>query len=168
MFLKMNKLSIVISAYNEAERIEKCLKSSMFANEIILVDNQSIDDTVRIAKKYTSKIFSQRNDPFAIDLLKNTGFEKAENEWILSVDADEEISKELSEEIENLLNEKPSEDGFWIPRKNYMFGKWIKENTGWYPDYQLRLFRKGKGKFLSKHVHGDIKLNGNSGKLKIT
>ncbi len=163
----MKKLSAVVSAYNEENRIEKCLASLKFADEIILVDNSSTDGTAEIAEKYTSKIFSQKNNPSAIDLLKNLGFEKATNEWILSVDADEEISGELSEEIQGKLKENISDgiNGFWIPRRNFIFGKWI-EHSGWYPDLQLRLFRKGKGKFIKKHVHEPIMLEGRSDELK--
>jgi len=166
----MSKISAVISAFNEEKNLEKCLKSLSFADEIIVVDNQSSDRTLDIAKKYTNKVFTQKNNPKEIDIQKNFGFEKATNEWILSIDADEEISKELADEIGKILDAKPSTisniNGFWIPRKNYMFGKWIKENSGWYPDYQLRLFRKGKGKYKSQHVHEDLSIDGETEKLK--
>jgi glycosyltransferase involved in cell wall biosynthesis len=166
----MSKVSAVISAFNEEKNIERCLKSLSFADEIVVVDNSSSDKTSEIAKQYTDKIFTQKNNPAAIDLQKNFGFEKATNEWILSIDADEEVSNELAEEIRHILNAKPSSmasiNGFWIPRKNFMFGKWIKENTGWYPDYQLRLFRKGQGKYESKAVHKDLFVEGETEKLK--
>ena len=166
----MSKVSAVISAYNEEKNIQRCLDSLSFADEIVVVDNSSSDNTAEIAKKYTEKIFTQKNNPGQIDIQKNFGFEKTSSDWILSIDADEEVSKELSEEIKKILNSKPSSvaniNGFWIPRKNYMFGKWIKENTGWYPDYQLRLFRKGKGKYQSQHVHEDLSVEGETEKLK--
>jgi glycosyltransferase involved in cell wall biosynthesis len=166
----MNKISAVISAFNEEKNIERCLKSLSFADEIVVVDNSSTDQTAKIAKKYTDKVFAQKNDPKLIDLQKNFGFEKASNEWILSIDADEEISTELAKEIQTILNAKPSElaniNGYWIPRKNYMFGKWIKNNTGWYPDYQLRLFKKGKGQYESKKVHEDLVVEGETEKLR--
>lgn len=166
----MSKISAVISAYNEEKNIERCLKSLSFADEIVVVDNSSSDKTVEIAKKYTDQIFTQKNNPNLIDLQKNFGFEKATNEWVLSIDADEEVSLELAEEVKKILAAKPSSianiHGFWIPRKNLMFGKWIKENTGWYPDYQLRFFRKGEGKYESKSVHKDLVLEGETEKLK--
>lgn len=165
----MNKLSAVISAYNEEKNIERCLKSLDFAGEIIVIDNESLDKTSEISQKYTKKIFKQKNNPNEIDIQKNFGFEKASNEWILSIDADETVSKELSEEIKTILSAKPTSiagiNGFWIPRKNYIFGKWI-EHTGWYPDLQLRLFRKGKAKYTKKHIHEDITLEGASANLK--
>jgi glycosyltransferase involved in cell wall biosynthesis len=163
----MSKVSAVISAFNEEKNIERCLKSLSFADEIVVVDNSSLDKTAEVAKKYTSKIFTQKNNPAEIDLQKNFGFEKATNEWILSIDADEEVSSALAEEIRQLVSSKSSMvNGYWIPRKNFMFGKWIKENTGWYPDYQLRLFRKGKGKYESKAVHKDLFIEGETGKLQ--
>jgi len=166
----MSKVSVVISAFNEEKNIERCLKSLSFAEEIVVVDNQSSDRTSDIARKYTKKVFTQKNNPKQIDIQKNFGFEKATNEWILSIDADEEVSPALAEEIKEVLSAKPSStaniQGFWIPRKNYMFGKWIKENTGWYPDYQLKLFRKGKGRYESKFVHKDLSIEGETEKLK--
>lgn len=165
----MGKFSAVVSAYNEEKNIERCLKSLKFVDEIIVIDNDSTDSTAKIAKKFTEKIFKQKNNPLEIDLQKNFGFEKATNEWILSIDADEQVSPELAVEIQKILGAKSSSikniDGFWIPRKNFIFGKWI-EHTGWYPDLQLRLFRKGKGKYIAKHVHEDLKLDGSSAKLK--
>lgn len=160
----MSKLSAVVSAFNEEKNIERCLKSLSFANEIIVVDNSSLDKTSELAKKYTTKIFVQKNDPNLIDLQKNFGFEKASHDWILSIDADEEVSKELSEEIKKIIKKADGANGYWIPRKNIIFGKFI-EHTGWYPDPQLRLFKKGKGKFVKAHVHEPIKLDGESAYL---
>lgn len=160
-----NTISAVISAYNEEKNIERCLKSLGFVDEIIVVDHESTDNTGAIAKKLTDKVYSEKNDPTNIDMQKNFGFSKASSDWILSIDADEEVSPELAKEIKTKIDNDSGLIGFWIPRKNYMFGKWIKENTGWYPDYQLRLFRKGKGKYESKHVHEDLKVDGETEKL---
>ena len=169
----MSKLSVVISAYNEENKIASCLESAGFADEIIFVDNLSTDKTEEIARKYTKNIYKQKNDPTCIDLQKNFGFSKATGDWILSLDADEEISPELKDEIKKVLdnrqssivNRKSNVNGYWIPRKNYIFGKWI-EHSGWYPDYQLRLFRKGKGKYTNKHVHEDLGVDGETASLK--
>lgn len=159
----MNKISAVVMAYNEEKNIERCLKSLAFADEIIVVNNKSLDKTEELAKKFTNKIFTQENNPLQIDIQKNFGFSKAENEWILSLDADEEVSKELAAEIQLTLNLNSENlqgiNGFWIPRKNYIFGKWI-EYSGWYPDLQLRLFRKSEGKYSSKHVHEHLEVSG--------
>lgn len=159
----MKKISAVISVFNEEKNIERCLKSLVFADEIIVVDNSSTDRTNELAKKFTKKIYIQANDPVKIDLQKNLGFSKATGDWILSVDADEEVSPELAQEIKGVMDS--SVNGYYIPRKNIIFGKWI-EHSGWYPDFQLRLFKKGKGKFTKIHVHEPLSLDGEIKYLK--
>lgn len=162
-------LSIVISAYNEEKKIEDCLKSAIFADEIIFVDNTSSDKTVEIAKKYTSKIFVRQNN-LMLNVNKNFGFGKAKGDWILSLDADERVSPELAKEVQDEIGNLKLEignsgiAGYWIPRKNIIFGKWIK-HTGWYPDYQLRLFKNSKGRFAEKHVHEMIEIEGETKRL---
>ena len=161
----MNKLSVVISAYNEERNIKDCLESvRRLADEIIVVDNSSTDRTGEIARKYTKKVFEQKNDPKNIDLQKNFGFSKATGDWILSLDADERLTPELTKEIKGKIGNSPPLAGYWIPRKNIIFGKWI-QNDMWWPDYQLKLFKKGKGKFWKNDVHKALVLEGGSGKL---
>lgn len=167
----MVKLSVVITAYNEEEKIRECLESvKSLADEIIIVDNSSTDNTAAIAKKYTKKIFTQKNDPLNIDIKKNFGFGKATGEWILSLDADERVTPELAKEIRSVIDRRQSSleesiVGYWIPRKNIIFGKWMR-HTGWYPDYQLRLFRKGKGAYKQTHVHEPLALDGHTAYLQ--
>lgn len=145
------KVSIVISAYNEERKIEDCLKSvADIADEIILVDNTSSDKTIEIAKKYTDKIYSRENNKM-LNINKNFGFSKAHNNWILNLDADERVTPELADEILG-IDENTEMNGFFIPRKNILFGKWMQHSI-WWPDYQLRLFRKKEGRFPEKHVH---------------
>lgn len=166
------KLSVVISAFNEEKKISDCLASVAWADEIILIDGQSTDKTAEIAKKFGAKVYTRENN-LMLNVNKNFGFTKAENEWILSIDADERVTPELREEIEKitksslppLLKGDGGFSGFWIPRKNIIFGKWI-QHTGWYPDQQLRLFKKDHGRFEEKHVHEMIKLQGEVGHLK--
>lgn len=158
-------LSVVISAFNEEKKIEECLSSVSFADEIIIVNNNSSDKTAEIARKYTSKIFDRPNNPM-LNINKNFGFSKATGDWILSLDADERITPELTREIIRTLKIKSSKpNGYWISRKNIIFGKWIKSQM-WWPDYQLRLFRRGKGRFAEKHVHEYLKVIGETEKLK--
>ena len=122
----MNKLSVVVTVFNEEKNIERCLKSLRFADEIVVVDNSSEDQTLSLAKKYTDRVYSQKNDPKLIDIQKNFGFKKATGDFILSVDADEEVSEELSREIKKILKETPENvNGYLVPRKNFIFGKWI-------------------------------------------
>lgn len=159
------KLSVVISAYNEEKMIEDCLSSvKTIADEIVFVDNSSIDRTATIARKYTDKVFKVPNDPVMLNKNKNFGFSKTTGDWILSLDADERITPTLGKEIlKEIKKEKYS--GFEIPRKNIIFGKWIKHSI-WWPDYNLRLFKKENGKFPLKHVHEKIEIKGEIGKLE--
>ena len=162
----MSTLSIVITAYNEEKKIRVCLESAKFADELIFVDNSSTDNTAKIAKEYTKHVYSQPNEPTKIDLQKNTGIEKATSDWVLVLDADEQISSELRKEIKEVLEDDPKElNGFWMPRKNIIFDKWI-QHCGWYPDFQLRLFRKGKGKYEKVHYHEPIAVVGQTAKLR--
>jgi (heptosyl)LPS beta-1,4-glucosyltransferase len=156
-------ISVVISAFNEEEKIKDALESVLWADEIIVVDNSSTDDTSRIAKKYTKHVFVKENNPM-LNVNKNFGFQKATGDWILSLDADERITDELAREIKEKTGSEDEVVGYWIPRKNIIFGKWM-EHSGWYPDLQLRFFKRGKGKFAEEHVHEMITLQGESGEL---
>lgn len=160
----MERISVVISAFNEEARIEKCLQAASFADEIIFIDNSSTDNSVKIAKKYTSKVYKRQNNPM-LNINKNYGFTKATGDWILSLDADEVLTSELITEITKVINKESGVNGYWIPRKNIIFGKWI-QNSIWWPDYQLRLFKKGTGKFAEKHVHEMITIEGQTEKLQ--
>ncbi len=153
-------ISVVISAYNEEKNIAACIESvESLASEVIVVDNSSKDATAMIAKKSGAKVYTQENNPKKIDLQKNYGFDKANGEWILSLDADERVTQKLSQEIKNILQQEDNVNGYLIPRKNIIFGKWIR-NSIWWPDYQMRLFKKGKGKFLKASVHKQIEIKG--------
>jgi glycosyltransferase involved in cell wall biosynthesis len=139
------------------------LKSVDFANEVILVDCSSTDKTAEIAKEAGAKVFKRENN-LMLNVNKNYGFTKAENEWILNLDADERVTTGLREEIEKILKSSTDITAFSIPRKNIIFGKWIR-HTGWYPDLQTRLFRRGKAKFPEVHVHEQIKVDGEISEL---
>lgn len=161
----MKKISVVISAYNEEAMIEDCLKSVKdVADEIIFVDNTSSDKTVEIAERFTKKVYIRSNDPVMLNKNKNFGFTKAIGDWIISFDADERITPELSAEIRKAISTNQY-SGYEIPRKNIIFGKWIQHSI-WWPDYNLRLFRRGKGKFAQKHVHEKIEIDGKVARLK--
>ncbi len=158
------KVSVVISAFNEEKKLPDCLESvKKIADEIIVINNSSTDSTEKIAKKYTDKVYTRENLAM-LNVNKNFGFSKASGSWILNLDADERVTKELEEEISKIPDSAP-ENGFLIPRKNILFGKWIKHSI-WWPDYQLRLFRRNKGKFAEKHVHEYVEVDGEVGKLQ--
>lgn len=159
----MEKISVVIITKNEAEDIKDCLESVKELNEIIVIDCGSTDDTVKIAKKYTKRVLYRKWDNYANQ--KNFGISKAKNRWVLSIDADERISRYLKQEIKSL---KFDYDGYLIPVKNIFLKRWLKHG-GQYPDYHLRLFDRFKGKFELKNrqVHEGISVkSGNTGRLK--
>ncbi len=158
-----SRLSVVISAYNEENNIKDCIVSVKFADEIIVVDNESTDNTSKIAKEAGSLVFSKKNN-LMLNVNKNFGFTKARNDWILSIDADERITPELAKAIAAVLDTGGGINGYWIPRKNIIFGKWMRSGI-WWPDYQLRLFRKDKGRFEERHVHEYIQVTGETQKM---
>jgi len=160
----MSKLSVTIITYNEEENIKHCLESVKWSDEIVIVDSFSSDKTVEIAREFTPKVFQNKWTNFSEQ--KNLALEKASNEWVLSVDADERATAKLKEEILTILNsEFQSFNGYYIPRRNHYLGRWIR-HCGWYPDYKLRLFRKEKGRFNERTVHESVVLEGRKGYLK--
>lgn len=156
------KLSVLIIAGNEEKNIRDCLESVKWADEIIVVDSESKDKTVEIAKEYTEKVFINMWEGFAAQ--RKYSLSKASNEWILSLDADERISPELKIEITNTINNPAGFSGYYIPRRNYFLDKIIK-SCFWYPDYQLRLFKKESANVTDKKVHEGFFVSGETGKL---
>lgn len=159
------KISAVVSTYNNESVIEDCLKSLDFADEIVVVDHRSSDKTAQIAKRFTPRVFLEDNDPLNIDIQKNVGFEKAKGDWILSVDSDERISPELAHEIKETILSEQEFVAYKMKRKNIIFGKWI-EHSIWWPDYKVRLFKKGKGSYGSQQVHRELVVDGQIGTLQ--
>lgn len=158
-------ISIVISAFNEGKKLDRTLGAVSWADEIIVVDNESTDNTKEIAAKYTKKIYSRQND-LMLNRNKNFGFGEATSDWILNLDADEVVTPALRKEIQDTLKKNDAQfDGYWMPRKNIIFGKWISHGF-WWPDKQLRLFRRGKGKFPGRFIHEHIKIEGASKELQ--
>ncbi len=153
-------ISVIIIAKNEEQNIEDCLRSVQWADEIILVDSESEDRTLEIARGYTQKIFTRKWEGYSKQ--KNYALSLASNEWILSVDADERVSPELRDEIRSGLAE--GFDGFTISRRNYFLGKHI-TGCGWDNDLQLRLFKKSKTTVTDRLVHESFEVNGKIGKL---
>jgi glycosyltransferase involved in cell wall biosynthesis len=156
-------ISVVVSAYNEEAALGRCLSSVSFADEIIVVDNSSLDKTAQIARKFTKNVFKQPN-LLMLNINKNYGFSKAKSDWILNLDADEEVPPDLAREILSQVAGNPPENGFWIKRKNIIFGKWITHGL-WWPDKQIRLLRRVKGKFPCVHIHEYIAVEGQVGEL---
>ncbi|PWT88093.1 MAG: glycosyl transferase family 2 [Acidobacteria bacterium] len=135
------KISAVVHTCNSEETLEKALQSIAWADETIVVDMQSVDRTLEIARNFTDRIFTAPKRP-RVDGIRNEYNAKATNEWILVLDSDESLPADAKEEIEALIDKHGKRyDAFAIPRLNYIAGQ-IMKGTGWYPDHQIRLFRK--------------------------
>jgi glycosyltransferase involved in cell wall biosynthesis len=139
------KLSVVINTKNAETTIENTLKSVKFADEIIVVDMKSTDNTIDIVSKFTDKIFAHADIGY-VEPARNFAIKKATGDWVLIVDADEEVPQELRKAIQGIIKTsdagEETADCYYIPRRNLIFNKAM-ERTGWWPDYVLRLFKKG-------------------------
>jgi len=135
------KISAVINTYNEEKNLERALRSLVWAEEIIVVDMESTDKTLEIAAKFNAKVYSH---PYVgyVEPARNLGLEKANGDWIFILDADEEATLLLGKKLRQLSENIEGKTYFRLPRKNILFDKWI-QHTGWWPDYQIRFFRKG-------------------------
>ncbi len=156
-------LSVVVITKNEEQNIGRCLESVKWADEIILVDTQSTDRTCEIAGKYGARIFSPEWRGYG--RAKREGVRLAKGRWILSVDADEEVSPELAEEIKGIMHNEANRSGFFMARRTNFLGRWIR-HSGWSPDLVLRLFLKAEGNFDEAVVHEKVILNGETGYLR--
>lgn len=157
----MIKISVVIISKNSAKYLKKCLKSVNWADEIVLVDNDSTDQTIEIAKDFGVKVFE--HDWLGWAKQKNLAISLTKNNWVLSLDTDEVLDEELIQSIESV--DGGTFDGYELNRKNLYAGKWVK-HCGWYPDWQLRLFKKGKMQYEDKEVHEHVEPVGKIGELK--
>ena len=133
-------ISAVVNTRNEEKNIADCLKTLEFADEIIVVDMESDDDTKKIAKNYTDKVFDHKMVGY-VEPARNFAISKAVGKWVLIVDADERIPKTLAAKLIE-VTQKDSFDFVRIPRKNLIFGEWI-QHSRWWPDYNIRFFKKG-------------------------
>jgi len=159
--LLQNKISIILITGNEEENIRDCLDSVKWAGEIIVVDSESTDKTVEIAKEYTDNIFIKKWEGFSKQ--KKFALNNSNNSWIFSIDADERATPALADEIIN--KDLSNADGYYIRRENYFLGKLI-TGCGWGNDYQLRLFNKSKTKLTDNLVHEGFVVDGKRLKLK--
>ena len=158
-----NKLSAVLIVKNEAANIERCLQLLSFADEIVVLDTGSTDNTVEICKKYTDKIYTlDKWEGFG--KAKQTAVNYAKYDWILSIDADEVITTELANKIQQILK-NPDFEAYSIKRNSFYLGKLIK-HSGWNKDYPKRLFNKNKAQYNEAKVHESVIVNGKLGKIE--
>lgn len=133
-------ISVVVIAKNSQQTIEQTLKSVQFADEVILVDILSTDDTLRIAEKYCTRIYNFEHDSKFVEPVRNFALAKAKKDWVLVLDADEEIPSTLADKLQE-IDQKDLGDVFYLPRKNIVSGFFM-QHTAWWPDYQLRFFKR--------------------------
>jgi glycosyltransferase involved in cell wall biosynthesis len=157
------KLSVVIVTLNEEERIRECLDSVAWADEVIVVDAESQDKTAAIAREATDHVIVRPWPGFAAQ--KNFGLGRATGQWILSLDADETVSPALRAEITAVLERGGEAAGYAVPRRNVFWGRWVRHG-GLYPDWQTRLFRRGKGRFIDRAVHESVSVDGAVARLR--
>lgn len=174
----MANLSVVLATFNEEKTLPDCLESiKEIASEIIIVDGTSKDKTVEVAKKYGAKVVITNNPP-VFHINKQKAIDMAQKDWILQLDADERVTPELAEEIKQVISRQSSvvssqrpktndqrPNGYWIPRKNWFLGRFLMKG-GVYPDYTLRLYKKGTGRLPMKDVHEQAVVTGKTGYLK--
>jgi glycosyltransferase involved in cell wall biosynthesis len=160
---KSLELSVVIITKNEAGNISGALDSVSWIDDVVVVDSGSTDDTLAIARKYTTRIFSRNWEGYGEQKNYATGLTK--HDWILSLDADERLSTKLTEEIKKLMRNGPTFQGYRIPRTNHYLGSWIR-STDWHPDHQLRLYDRRVSTWNTRFVHESVSVKGRIGKLK--
>jgi len=161
----MVKISVALATFNEEENIGPCLDTVKdWVDEIVVADETSHDKTREIARKQGAKVIKTTHKPI-FHISKQMAIDAATGDWVLQLDADERVTPELRDEILKIVKSKTEFNGFWIPRKNFFLGRYLKKG-GQYPDYTLRLYRKGKGRLPCKSVHEQAEVEGKVGYLE--
>lgn len=155
-------LTIIIPMGNRKDVLEDCIKSSLWADEVIIVDSYTTDGSYQIAKKYPVRIIQREYDFSAKQ--KNWAIPQAKNEWVFILDTDERITIQLKNEIIDVISLSTENVGFRVPRLNYFLGKPLL-HAGYFPDYQIRLFKREFGLYDLRKVHAHVLLNGPKGTL---
>ena len=160
-------LSVILITKNEAELVARCLESVKWADEIIVLDSGSTDDTVEICKRYTDQV--EVTDWPGFGPQKNRALAKARCDWVLSIDADEEVTPELVQEIQQVLqaDDAALSAGYTLPRLSSYCGRFMR-HSGWWPDPVLRLFKRERGTFTSDRVHERVVVQGEIQALQTT
>jgi glycosyltransferase involved in cell wall biosynthesis len=156
------KVTATVITFNEAANIAAALESLSWADEIIVVDSESSDDTVAIARRFTDRVIVRPWPGYIAQ--KNFAAEQAAHDWIFSLDADERVTADLAREVREVLQQEPSVHGFRVPRVTFHLGRWIR-STDWYPDYQLRLYDRRHARWAGRYVHESVTVDGVVGKL---
>lgn len=159
----MTSLTVTVITKNEAHHIEACLRSVGFADQVVLVDSGSTDDTVQIARSLGAEV-SVTADWQGFGVQKNRALALASSEWVLSLDADEQVTEELAREIQAVLR-APAFDAYSFPRRSSFCGQYMR-HSGWYPDRVTRLFRRTRATFSNDLVHEKVLVAGPVGRFQ--
>ena len=158
----MPKLSVSIIAKNEEQHLGAALDSVSWADELVVVDSQSTDRTVAIARRYTDRVVVREWEGYVAQ--KNYAASLATHDWILSIDADERVTPALAADIQRTLAGEPSCAAYRMARVTWHLGRWIR-TTDWYPDHQIRLYDRRRGRWTGRHVHERMTVDGEVGRL---
>ncbi len=161
--MQKTKLSVIIITKNEQDLIRDCLQSISWANEIIIVDSGSHDNTLDICREYTQHILTN-SDWQGFGYQKNLALQQATGDWVFSIDADERVTPDLKQEIQKAI-QSGTHIAYKIPRLTYFLGKEMRHG-GWWPDYVLRLFLREQAEFSQDIVHEKVLVEGATGLLK--
>lgn len=156
-------VSVALITKNEEANLRRTLESVRWASEIVIVDSGSTDGTAEVARNFGAKFLVEPWRGFGAQ--KNFAIAQCTGEWVLSLDADEEVSPELGQEIQALLRGSPDAEGYFVPRRNFFLGRWIRRG-GYSPDPKLRLFRRGAAQFEERAVHETMRCSGRTGQLR--
>ena len=159
----VSSLSVILITKNEAANIRACLESVAWADEIIVVDSGSTDDTVAIARQMGARVYEHDWPGFGTQ--KNRALGYASKDWIFSIDADERVTPELRSEIETIIRTEHTSDAYIISRLSNYCGRFMR-HSGWYPDLLPRLFKRGKARFSDDLVHERLIVEGATGELR--
>ena len=159
----MPRLSVVVITRNEAANIRAALASARWADELVVVDSGSADDTARIAGEIADRVAAHEWGGYGAQ--KNYATEIATHDWVLSLDADERVSPALAHEIQALLHAEPAARGYRVPRVTRYLGRWIR-STDWRPDRQLRLYDRRAARWNDRLVHESVAVDGPVGRLR--
>ncbi len=175
--MKKPKLSVAVATYNEGATIARCLGAVKdWVDEIVVVDGSSTDRTREIAREFGARVYKTTNKPI-FHINKQMAIDKCRGEWILQLDADEVVPRKLKEEVLAIVKKhtgsvqvntpgvEEAVVAYWIPRKNFFLGKWLKK-AGQYPDPVIRFFRKGKARLPCRSVHEQMEVDGAVGWLQ--
>ncbi len=150
-------MTATVITFNESANLRAALESISWADEIVVVDSESTDDTAAIAREFTGKVIVRRWPGYIAQ--KNFAAAQATHDWILSLDADERISPPLAEEVRAIVRDPGAAAGYRMPRVTFHLGRWIR-STDWYPDYQLRLYDRRRARWDGRYVHESVKADG--------